>query len=321
MAGYTHICSECGARLPVGEEHFGRRLRCARCRTEFAARPPAEEPSSSPAAEKPPEDEALTLPCLACGTMLKIRQELLGRKLRCPQCGHEFVPEIDSPPPEPDTPGTPPESVFQEPSPSTPPVPRSYTHVCQACDATLRVHERYYGKTLRCTTCRTEFEADPNGPSAAGDGSTEAAGYGGEGIAAPSSRFRFRRWMGVVAVVLVIIAAFLWWLGGNRQSGFGNEAFRVKKSRTDLGVLRNGGEPAVIVALDRETVDELIEALNVNNAPALRLLRESSRCVQLPAGTGVRVLERRKRSAATRVRVLDGPWSSRIVWVPVDWIE
>jgi len=371
MAGYTHICSECGAQLPVGEEHLGRRLRCARCNTEFSARPPDGNPSSPPDDDAPPPTDALTLPCLACGTMLRIRQELLGRKLRCPQCGHEFIPEAsetatssdtaasegrisdpdNTPPPDPPlespaepesrpAPGEPsaapetdpappepaknettPEPVSEGPSPSTSPVPRSYTHVCEACEATLQVHERYYGKTLRCTTCRAEFEADPHGPSAAADGSTAAGGIGGEGFADAPCRFRFRRWMGVAALLLVVIAAVLWWLGGNRQSGFGNEAFRVKKSRTDLGVLRNGGEAAVTVALDRETVDELIGALKVNDVTAVRQLLDSSRCIQLPAGTRVRVLERRKRSAATRVRVLDGPWSSRIVWVPVQWIE
>jgi hypothetical protein len=68
-------------------------------------------------------------------------------------------------------------------------------------------------------------------------------------------------------------------------------------------------------------VDGIIEAIEDGNAAELDRLKKSSRCIELPAGTSIRVLERRKRGVATRVRVLDGPWSSRIVWVPVQWIE
>jgi hypothetical protein len=33
------------------------------------------------------------------------------------------------------------------------------------------------------------------------------------------------------------------------------------------------------------------------------------------------VLERRKRGAEAQVRILDGPQSSRIVWVPIAWVK
>ena len=46
-----------------------------------------------------------------------------------------------------------------------------------------------------------------------------------------------------------------------------------------------------------------------------------SRCMRVPFLALVRVLERRKRAVEARVRVLEGPWESRIVWVPIDWVR
>jgi len=339
MAGYTHVCAQCGATLELGDEHLGRRLRCAACRTEFTVTAPGGDSQARPESSPEPQLEALTVPCLACGTLLKIRNEHLGRKLRCPQCGHEFTPDApaegpaepadDRPeappepeqPPEPESQPRPEPAAADQPGLEDRPVPRSYTHVCRACGATLPVHERYYGRTLRCTSCGTEFEADPFGGQVLVDDSLPAdrlAERAGGGLRRGAGLWR---WIAVAAVVLALAAAVVWWLGGDRRSGFGNQAFRAKKARTDLGVLRNGSEPSVTAALDRETVDEIIDALSDGNPAALDRLRGSSRCIELSAGTSVRVLERRKRGVATRVRVLDGPWSSRIVWVPVQWVE
>lgn len=132
-----------------------------------------------------------------------------------------------------------------------------------------------------------------------------------------------RRWrwlVGSIAVVAVL-GALVWWLGGDRTTGFASGLFTVQKTRTELGVLRREQGRAVPVALDRETLGELIRAVEDRNEAALDRLVNSSRCLELAEGTRVRVLERRKRAVETRVRVLDGPWASRIVWVPVQWIR
>ena len=34
-----------------------------------------------------------------------------------------------------------------------------YIHTCGNCGAHMQVHERYLGRALKCTSCRTEFEA------------------------------------------------------------------------------------------------------------------------------------------------------------------
>jgi hypothetical protein len=177
----------------------------------------------------------------------------------------------------------------------------------------MKVHERYYGRTLRCTTCRAEFEADP---SVAEPQSAVVSAGSGVGVL----RRRWRWLAGSIAVVAVL-GAFVWWLGGDRTRGFASQLFTVKKARTELGVLRRDGGRAVPVALDRETLGELVQAVEDRDDAALDRLVASSRCLELAEGTRVRVLERRKRAVETRVRVLDGPWASRIVWVPVQWIR
>ncbi len=34
-----------------------------------------------------------------------------------------------------------------------------YIHTCEKCGSHMQVHERYLGRSLRCTSCRTEFLA------------------------------------------------------------------------------------------------------------------------------------------------------------------
>ncbi|MBD3856971.1 MAG: hypothetical protein IFK92_10715, partial [Acidobacteria bacterium] len=34
-----------------------------------------------------------------------------------------------------------------------------YIHTCGNCGAHMQIHERYLGRALKCTSCRTEFEA------------------------------------------------------------------------------------------------------------------------------------------------------------------
>ena len=44
----------------------------------------------------------------------------------------------------------------------------SYTHACDSCGQQMAVHERYFGRTLRCRGCGQGFLADPDAGSAAG---------------------------------------------------------------------------------------------------------------------------------------------------------
>jgi hypothetical protein len=196
-----------------------------------------------------------------------------------------------------------------------------YSHVCTACGATMQVHVRYYGRTLRCTTCRTEFVAKrPMIPPPAEEPAQPRKRAKRE-RRSPAFSAQMWRWVIVAAVLVAVVTVSLWWLGGDRKQGVGRELFAVTKVRTDLGVLRRDGDEHIVVALDREAVQELIGALRAGNQETIDALISSSRFIQVEPGTRIRVLERRKRGAEARVRILDGPWVSRIVWVPAEWIE
>jgi hypothetical protein len=201
--------------------------------------------------------------------------------------------------------------------------PSSYTHACTACGAQLKVYARYFGRTLRCTTCGIEFVAKPPLPQVP---STEPAER--EPTPAPIPDVqpvvqprRRRLWTVLSVVAVVLLGALLLWLGGDRTQGFASDLFTAKKVRTEQGVLQreDGGE--IIVALDRETVLELISALEEGDQSAISEIASRPQCIVVGAGTRVRVLERRKRAVETRIRILDGPWASRIVWVPIQWVK
>ena len=250
--------------------------------------------------------------CTTCGVKMTVHDRYYGRALRCRECRAEFIAD-------PGAPGGPPARGV---------VPSSTSHTCTACGASMTVPERYYGRSLRCTGCGEPFTArlpvaaaaaqvpavapaapvPPTRPTAPAPAPPD-----------PAARSRRVQTLAVVGVVAVVLGALLWWLGGNREQGFGSSLFRAEKQRTQIGVLRLGDVPMVPVALDREAFDRLLAA--AADPAALQAFRESASCLSLPAGTRVRVLERRKRSAEAQVRILDGPQSGRIVWVPISWVR
>jgi predicted RNA-binding Zn-ribbon protein involved in translation (DUF1610 family) len=253
--------------------------------------------------------------CSSCGVEMTVHDRYYGRSLRCTGCRAEFVadPVVKAGPPPADR------------------VPPMASHTCTACGARITVGERYYGRTLRCTACGEPFAARlPLVPVSAPPPATVVAPAAPvpppqPAVLAvppdPAARSRRARAVLVLGVIAVALGALLWWLGGNREQGFGSILFAAEKQRMQIGELRFGDEPTVPVALDREAFGELMAATGSGEAAALRAFRSSPRCLEVAAGTRVRVLERRKYDAEARVRVLDGPQSSRIVWVPISWVK
>jgi hypothetical protein len=176
----------------------------------------------------------------------------------------------------------------------------------------MQVHERYYGRTLRCTSCSAPFEALAPSDPGLWDRAAESS---------PKRVRRRRHGVAAGAVLVLVTAALLWWLGSDRRQGFAGALFTVPKTATELGVLQAEGDRAVMVALDRETAAEILDALERGQSAALEELRASPRCLEVAAGTRVRVVERRKGAAEASVRILEGPWSSRVVWVPIRWVK
>ena len=187
-----------------------------------------------------------------------------------------------------------------------------YIHTCSGCGARMQVHERYLGRTLRCTSCRTEFVADlahdvvevePPAPDI--------------GEEQPRRLGRFLPWL----ILMLPLAAVMWWLGQDLSSGFTGSLFRVERSVGELATLDMGGEASVMVAFDRESVVALLRAAAAGDGASLQSFREEGRCLEVPAGTRVRVLDLNRKDSQARVRIVDGPWASRIVWVPAKWIR
>jgi len=175
----------------------------------------------------------------------------------------------------------------------------------------MQVHERYLGRTLRCTTCRTEFVADPVGavvelePAQPDVGEEE-----------PRRSRRLLPWL----LLLVPLAALLWWLGQDQSGGFAASIFGVERTAGDLATLDAGEGLPVPVAFDSDSVKILVQAAAGDSA-GLETLREEGRCLEVPAGTHVRILDLGGKTVGARVRILEGAWASRIVWVPASWIR
>jgi predicted RNA-binding Zn-ribbon protein involved in translation (DUF1610 family) len=255
--------------------------------------------------------------CSSCGVEMTVHDRYYGRTLRCTGCRTEFMAG-------PAAPGAP---------PTTSRVPPATSHTCTACGAAMTIPERYYGRTLRCTACGETFvarlpvapapaPAPPPAPPPPVE-TVAPAPQPAAPVAAPDPAARSRRTRALLAcaVIAVALGALLWWLGGDRKEGFGSSLFAAEKQRTQIGVLRYEDEPTVPVALDREAFDELVAAADSADPADLKAFRASPRCLSLPSGTRVRVLERRKYDPEARVRILDGPQSSRIVWVPITWVK
>jgi hypothetical protein len=247
--------------------------------------------------------------CAECGAKMRVHERYHGRRLRCTACRTEFVAD-----PHGDRSG----------DVATAEIPAVSTQVCLACGLEMQISERYFGKTLRCTGCGEEFVARlPMVRAADAAESLEpAVGLEGTGRETPAHpRTPPWRRIAVVGVVIALAAVALWWLGGDREAGFGSSLFQAQRGRTDIGVLRSGDEPVVMVALDRDTAVRLARAIDDEDESARAQLAGSPNCLPIAAGSRVRVLERRKRGVEARVRILDGPQNSRIVWVPVSCIR
>ncbi len=245
--------------------------------------------------------------CGSCGLEMTVHERYYGRQLRCRECRAEFVAEPEGLPGDGGDAGR---------------VPPDYSHTCTACGSQMTVYERYYGRRLHCTECGEEFDARVPAAVPPPAASEELAVAPSPDLPEPDpeQRSRRRRRLLVTLAALVAVVLLVLWLGGDRDEGFGSSLFKTEKGRTQIGVLGRGSADIVMVALERDGLDELMDLSNDAASPVPDELLSSPRYLQVAAGTRVRVLER-SRGGRTRVRVLDGPQNSRIVWVPLAWIQ
>ena len=191
-----------------------------------------------------------------------------------------------------------------------------YIHTCGNCGSHMQIHERYLGRTLKCTSCRTEFEAEmPEGAIP-----EEPVLLTVDEKSKPSAK-RFLPWL----LLLIPVVAFIWWLGQDHSEGVGKTVFRTERSVGDNAALDTGLGRPVLVALDHESVGALVALVAMQSgsiqAGVASLLNQDDRFLEIKEGTRIRVLEYANKSLEARVRILEGPWDSRIVWVPARWIR
>ncbi len=245
--------------------------------------------------------------CGSCGLEMTVHERYFGRQLRCRECRTEFTAEPEGRPDQDGDGGG---------------LPADYTHTCTACGSKMTVYERYYGRTLSCTECGEKFSARV--PAAAVQRVVEEVAPVDEPSGLPEvdpeDRSRRRRRLLWAAAGVLAATLLVWWLGGDRDEGFGSSLFKTEKGRTQIGELVGPDDDIVMVALERDGLDGLIE-MSRNDGEAIPAeVLSSPRYLQVAAGTRVRVLEK-GRGGRTRVRILDGPQNSRIVWVPIAWIQ
>jgi len=184
-----------------------------------------------------------------------------------------------------------------------------YIHTCEKCGSHMQVHERYLGRTLKCTSCRTEFLAMlPEDVEI-----EEAAPVAIELDEPKRSRIRHPRWL----VVLVPVVALVWWLGQDHAGSI----LGSHRAWGEIGVLENDQSGPLVVAMDAESAVELMKTGGDGGSAEVGSLIERGLVFEVARGTNVRVLEGSAGGRVVRVRVISGPWESRKVWVPTRWVR
>jgi hypothetical protein len=189
-----------------------------------------------------------------------------------------------------------------------------YIHTCGKCGAHMQVHERYLGRTLKCTSCRTEFEAVMPEGAIAEDPVLPTPDDGGTKPGAA----RFIPWL---LLALVPLVALIWFLGQDQSEGPASAVFREIRSVGENATVDTGLGRPVLAALDHEAVAALQTIGQGNVQINVGALMDQDRYIELPAGTSVRVLEYANKSREARIRILEGPWQSKVVWIPARWIR
>lgn len=201
----------------------------------------------------------------------------------------------------------------------------SYIHICEGCGAALTVHERYFGRRLRCTSCREPFLSvppelaeepappqPPPPPVTPGFGST--SGRRRDAVDRATAR---KRWL-IGGVVAVVFCAGIFWLGLPKDDSVLSPLFDRQVFRGRILEVADGG--VRYAAIESDAAADLVATVG---QPAARLnaLQDDPRFITLAPGTTVRVMEDRKREHVLVLRVLDGPWADRKVWMPRAWVR
>jgi hypothetical protein len=178
----------------------------------------------------------------------------------------------------------------------------------------MQVHERYLGRALKCTSCRSEFEAIMP------EGAIEDA------PALPTlpdedSRPGAKRFVPWLLLALIPAVALIWFLGQDQSEGPAEAVFRGSHAVGENATVDTGAGRPVLVALEHDAVGALQTLGQGNVQINVGSLMDQSRYIELPSGTPVRILGFANNGKEARIRILEGPWQSKVVWVPTRWIQ
>lgn len=180
-----------------------------------------------------------------------------------------------------------------------------YTHTCASCEAKLKIHERYVGRVLHCTECGTEFLADPT-LADIDDIIDELV---------PQTK-RSIPWLPILlGVSVVVIGVFIF--GQTDPDGFFARLFKPTRTAGQFAFLGLEGKTRVPAAMDRETAVFVIDAVEDEDPGSLQALSAQGRIIEVAGGTKIKVIEIVRRDRMARVRILDGVWTGRVLWVPM----
>ena len=189
----------------------------------------------------------------------------------------------------------------------------AYVHTCDQCGAQMQVNDRYYGRTLKCTTCRTEFVAES--PEDGAEVDTYVPPRSDPDTGKSAKRFL------PLLLLLIPLAGFLVWLGGG-DDDVADSAFREGHAVGDVAAVDTGTTRPVLVALDHESVGALVDMRSgAIQLGVSSLMTNQDKYLELEAGTKVRVLAFANEDREAKVRVIEGPAANEEVWVPRRWLR
>ena len=188
-----------------------------------------------------------------------------------------------------------------------------YIHTCDQCGSQMQVHERYYGRELKCTSCRAEFVAEmPAGgvpaepPMAAPQASASEE----------KSPMRFLVWL----LVLIPVIGFVMWL--TKDEGPPETAFRDQHAVGEVVALDTGTTRPVLVALDQESVGALVDMrTGTIQLGVSSLMTKDESYLEVEAGTKAKLLAYANEDREAQVLLMEGQWANEKVWVPRRWLR
>ena len=188
-----------------------------------------------------------------------------------------------------------------------------YIHTCDECGSQMQVHERYFGRELKCTTCRAEFVAEMS----AGEATAQPQAATPRAAVSEEKRpMRFLVWV----LVLIPVVGFIVWL--TKDDGPPKTAFRDQHVIGDMVSLDTGTTRPVLVALDQESVGALVDMrTGTIQLGVSSLMTKDESYLEVEAGTKAKLLAYANEDREAQVQLLEGQWANEKVWVPRRWLR